>query len=142
MPLLQRHHKEIALYQDHIKFDPDFDRYLYCERRGWYEIITARSNGVLVGYIAQWIGGPPHYRSTLWSDNDVFWLDPDYREGTVGIKLFVLMEKRLRERGVSVMTLQPKMHFEKDRGGVHKILDYLGFEATAMVWQKDLTKGK
>ena len=135
-PLLERHWKEIALFQDKIPFSPQFDLYYAWERLGRLEIITARSNGILVGYIGQILGPGVHCSQTLWSLSDLIWLDPAYREGWTGVKLIREMEKRLRERGVKVFELQPKLHFEKDRGGLQKILKYLDFEEVATVHVK------
>lgn len=136
LPLFKRHHAEIALYQDRVPWKPDWDIYYARERAGGMVIVTARSNGVLIGYIAQVVGPGLHFNETLWSFNDVIWLDPNYREGWVGIKLITEMEKALRERGIKVFEMNPKVHFEKRRGGMQKILNHLGFEFVSTVHQK------
>jgi hypothetical protein len=136
MPLLKKHHKEIALYQDKVPFSPDWDIYFARERSNGLIIVTARSNGVLVGYMGQIVGPGLHFNKTLWSFNDLIWLDPNYREGWIGIKLITEMEKVLRKLGVQVFEVNPKVHFEKDRGGMQKILDRLGFDFVSTIHQK------
>lgn len=135
-PLLRRHWEEIALYQDKIGLRPQWDLYYARERAGYFDLITARSNGVLVGYIGQVTGPGVHYADSLWSVNDLVWLDPAYRFGWVGVKLILAMEDHLRKKGVQVFEMQPKLHFEQDRGGLQKILDHLGFTQIATVHQK------
>jgi hypothetical protein len=136
LPLTRLHFDEVALWKDKAPLAPDLDYYFRVEREGRLEFLTARDDGVLVGYIGQVIGMGLHYQTTLWSSCPVFWLDPAYREGRTGIKLFTLMEGRLRERKVKIFELQPVRHFEAERGGVGKILKRLGFEHTSDIYQK------
>lgn len=136
LPLTRRHWKEVALWQDKAPLDPDLEYYFQAERQGRLEFLTARDKGVLVGYIGMIISTGLHYRSTIWAMSPVFWLDPAYREGRTGLKLFLEMEKILRAREVQVFELQPMRHFEEDRGGVGKVLKHLGFEHTSNIFQK------
>lgn len=135
-PLVKRHWQEIALFHDKLPLDVNYPLYFARERAGQLEIITARSNGALIGYIMQICGPGVHFQSVEFSLNDAIWLDPAYREGWVGIKLIIEMEKRLRERGVKVFEFQPKIHFERERGGLQKILAHRGFATIATVHQK------
>jgi GNAT superfamily N-acetyltransferase len=138
LPLLRRHHKEIALYQNRVEFDPDWDFYYALERRRCLVALTVRSNGALVGYIFNFVGPHHHYRSTQWSNNDVFWLDPAYRAGAIGLRMFTEMDKLLASLGVKVSGYQPKLHFERERGGVQKLLRHLGYEEVGVQLQKTL----
>lgn len=74
-----------------------------------------------------------HFQKTLWSTNNLIWLDPAFRQGWIGVKLLTEMEKALRERKVKVFEMIPRMNFEKERGGMQKILDRLGFECVGTV---------
>lgn len=137
LPLLRRHWQEIALFHDAIPLDPDFDYYYYMERCGRIDLITARSNGVLVGYMMQ-VGGPgTHFRSTLWSNNVVLWVEPSFR-GRIGIGLLIRMEAQLRARGFKLFEVESKIHKEDD---VHlgRLLDHRGFLRTGVTHQKLLT---
>ncbi len=133
---MRRHWKELALYQNRIELEPDFDFYLSAELKGNFVLITARCDKLLVGYIGQLVARHPHYVSTIWARNDLFWLDPAYREGMTGVKLFIKMEELLRTLGVTINGYTPKDHFERERGGVGKILTRLGYEPVGTEYQK------
>ena len=133
---MRRHWHEIALYQNRVEFNPDFDYYFRSERNGNLILITARDGDTLVGYMAQIAGFHPHYRTTVWANNDLFWMDPAYREGMTGVKLFIKMEECLRALGAKVNSFVPKDHFERERGGVDKILTRLGYEKVGSQMQK------
>ena len=132
IPLMRQHWREIALYQNRVPLEPNFEYYFAHERTGNFILLTARSNGVLVGYIANMVGPHPHYMTTIWANNDLFWLDPAYRAGMTGVKLFLKMDELLKSLGVKVNNYIPKLHFEKERGGVQKILLRLGYEPIGM----------
>ena len=99
-PLLAKHWREVALYQDDVPLDPDFDRYLRCDADGTMLTLTARDDGRLIGYSVFILFQHIHYRSCLVATNDVLFLDRDYRSGTTaGIRLLRESEAELsRER--------------------------------------------
>jgi GNAT superfamily N-acetyltransferase len=136
LPLLFRHFQEIAEHQDKIPFDPNFDFFYGLERADSLVLVTVRSHGVLVGYSMQVCGPAMHFQKTLWSTNNLIWLDPAFRQGWIGVKLLIEMEKALREKKVQVFEMIPRLHFEKQRGGMQKILDRLGFECVGTVHSK------
>ena len=72
MPLLQRHYKEIAHYQD-IPLEPDLERYRAMENIGALRIYTVRvgATGALVGYASFFVSKNPHYSSSLQAAQDV-----------------------------------------------------------------------
>lgn len=141
--LFQKHWREIALNQDKIPLDPDWNRYFDYDLLGILQVLTARANGVIVGYIFVFVHPHLHYASTIWAQTDIFWLDPAYRfsgQGLMptGYKLFRLMEQRLREMGVRVAYVNMKLHFEAARGTLRKMLLRLGYNPTEEIFSKFL----
>lgn len=137
--LWKKHWQEIALNQEQIPLDPDWNRYFDYDLLNILQVLTARRHGIIVGYIFVFVHPHLHYASTLWAQTDIFWLDPVYRftgRGLMptGYKLFVLMKQRLSEMGVRVCYVNMKLHFEANRGTLRKMLLRLGFKPTEEVF--------
>lgn len=120
------HWKELALNQDAIPLSPDWDKYYRLGIEGILHILTARtSNGLLVGYCFLMVGPHLHYATTLWAHADMYWLDPLYRQGWTGVRMFKELAKGARLLGAANLTLATKHHFGDNR--VTKLLQRLGF---------------
>lgn len=129
--LIEMHWEDIALNKDRIKLNPDWERYHALEEAGAFKIFTARSDDKLVGYFAVLVDYNPHYKDHLFAVNDVIYLHPDYRKGLVGLKLIKFAEECLKEDGVSVLTINTKVHKPFD-----KLLSRLGFGLAERVYSK------
>ena len=99
------------------------------------QTLTVRSNGVLVGYVFMLVHPHLHYASTLWAQSDIFWLDPAYRSGWTGIRMFREVEAGMRKLGVKVIMLNEKLHFDSRVGELFK---RLGFTHTENIFSKYL----
>ncbi len=135
-PLFKRHWREIALNQDKVHLDPDWDRYFAYDLAGILHCLTVRSNGLLVGYVFVLVFPHLHYASTLWAQTDIFWLDPAYRQGLTGYRMLKEMEWYLKAGGVKVIYANAKLHFEAGRGTIGPLLKRLGFEPVEMIYSK------
>ena len=135
-PLFKRHWKEIALNQEHIPLDPDWDRYFALDLAGVLRCLTVRDGPTLVGYIFFFVFPHLHYASTCWAQSDIFWLDPLYRQGWTGIRMFKTAEKQLQQWGVRVVTINVKLHFEASRGTIGKLLERLGYKPVETIYSK------
>lgn len=129
-PLLQEHYKEIALYQDDIKLDPDYDLYLLMEEQGTLHVYTVRSDQ-LVGYCITFVREHPHYKSDLYAVNDIVYVHPDHRHTEVAPVMLQNLETIMQERGVSVMTFHMKTYktFEA-------LMDFSGFDKVEYLYSK------
>ena len=96
-PLFYKHWLEIAGHQDTVKLDPDFDRYQSIEEMGSLRIFTVRDDGKLIGYFISFIMPHIHYRNTVYALNDILYLAPEYRGGTIGYRMFKLVMKDLKD---------------------------------------------
>ena len=131
--LIDLHYEEIALNQDNIKLNPDWDAYRSFEDQGKLKIFTARDNGTLVGYFVVVVGVNMHYKDHIFACNDIIYLHKDYRKGFAGIKLINFAKKCLTDDGVSVLTINTKVHQPFDR-----VLERLGFKLIERVYSSYL----
>ena len=132
-PLLNSHWEEIALNKEKIKLNPDWDAYESFEQQGKLKIFTARDDGQLVGYFVVIVGTNIHYKDHLFASNDIIYLSPNHRKGFTGIKLIKFAEKCLKKDGVSVLTINTKVHQPFD-----KLMDFLKFRKIERVYSKYL----
>jgi GNAT superfamily N-acetyltransferase len=132
-PLLNSHWEEIALNKEKIKLNPDWDAYQSLEEQGKLKIFTARDDGQLVGYFVVIVGTNIHYKDHLFAANDIIYLSPKHRKGFTGIKLIKFAEKCLKNDGVSVLTINTKVHQPFD-----KLMDFLKFRKIERVYSKYL----
>lgn len=132
-PLLEQHWEEIALNKDKIKLNPDWDQYELLEYDGKLKGFTARTDGKLIGYFVVIVSTGLHYKDHLFAANDVIFLHKDYRRGYTGIRLIDFAEACLKEDGVSVLTINTKIHQPFD-----PILERLGYSPIERVHSKYL----
>lgn len=131
--LLSKHWEEIAVNKDKIKLNPDWNFYDLLNSAGYLGIYTARSDGKLVGYFIVVAKEHPHYKDHIFASNDIIYLDPDYRKGLAGYRLIKFAEDDLRAKGVSVLTINTKVHKPFD-----PVLERLGFNLTERSYSKYL----
>lgn len=107
-PLLEEHWKEVAWYQEDIKLNPDYNKYVSMQEANNLLFVTARDEGKLVGYNVNFLQYHPHYSDHIYAVNDIIFVHPDYRHGMVAKELLEGTEEILRLLGVSVVTLHMK----------------------------------
>lgn len=129
--LLKEHWEEIALNKIKIRLNPDWDAYESLEQQGKLKIFTARDGETLVGYFVVLMGVNLHYKDHIFAANDVIYLSAKHRKGLTGVKLIKFAETCLKQDGVSVLSINTKVHRPFD-----KIMDYLGFNLIERVYSK------
>lgn len=129
--LFEAHWKEIAVNQEKVPLDPDYDKYYLLEDMGVLHVVTARDNGTLVGYFVSIIETGLHYKQNVFAINDILFIHPDYRKGSVGIKLIKFTEQCLKDRGIDVLVMRHKAAHDFSR-----ILERLGMTHTESVYMK------
>ena len=134
-PLLGKHWEEIALNKDKIKLNPDWEAYHNLEADNKLRIFTARDNGKLVGYFVVIVSKHIHYRDHLFAGNDIIFVDQEYRKSGLGASLINFSEKCLKDDGVSVLTINTKVHSPFDR-----LMDFLKFTKVERVYSKYIGK--
>lgn len=108
-PLLVKHYEEVALYQDRIDLDPDYEAYSALQESGILKVYTMRKDEELFGYNIFFVRTHPHYASTVWAANDVVYIDPAYRHTEHTPGFFQWCEDQLRVDGAQVITYHMKV---------------------------------
>lgn len=140
--LILDHYKEIALNQDQIPLDPDWERYNQAEVSGNLLCCTVRDgetvkDSPVIGYSVFFLTWHIHYNTTRIATNDVLYLDKKYRNGGTGIKLIKYSEEQLKVYGVDKVIWHIKFNKKDgDRKDFSPILERLGYEEE----EKILTK--
>jgi len=133
LPLLRRHWEEVALDQDTVPLDPNWQAYAELDRIGLLAITTARIDGALVGYVSHFIVPNFHYMSLKVADNDIFWLAPEHRQSRIGITLLREAERNLRALGCNKILMKEKVHIPLGR-----LFEFLGYREIERLHAKTL----
>jgi hypothetical protein len=124
---LDRHYEEIAEDKSIIgPLDPDFDAYQDLENKDKLRILTARENGKLIGYYIAILGKSLHYKTIIGAAEDIHYIAPEHRKGTVGIRLLVEAEKMIRAARATLTMAKTKV--AHDHGLIFERLGYRPFE--------------
>jgi hypothetical protein len=129
-PLIQEHWKEIALHQNDIKLEPNWNTYSRLADQGALRVYTARKSGELVGYFVCIVMPSLHYMRHLFANNDIIFLKKSERKGTAGIRLIKFAIEELKKDGVTLINVNVKK--KQDFG---KVLEHLEFEHVEDLWQ-------
>lgn len=130
-PLIEKHWEEIALNQDTIKLNPDWDTYYKLEAMGFFKAYTARVDGKLVGYFTIIATKGLHYADHVFAATDIIYISPEYRKGRAGYGLIKFAEQQLKKDGVSILAINTKDHAPFD-----KLLQGMGYDLAERLYQK------
>jgi hypothetical protein len=96
--LLPLNYEELTLNKDHVKLDPDWNRYQCMSDNSELSIFTARDGVELVGYAFFFVLPHIHYKNLVVANNDVLFLKKEYRTGMTGIKFLKYCDEQLKSR--------------------------------------------
>jgi GNAT superfamily N-acetyltransferase len=127
MRLLPEHMAEMNYFQKNgAKFDPDYGAYIRGQGRGNFMLITAKDQGVLVGYIVFVVQTHIRFKSTLYATEDLYYVVPEYRRQGIAKRLFEVAEAKLKEYNVDFIFATTKTYL--DRSGLLEQAGYEQFE--------------
>jgi len=129
-PYYALHYDELASNKE-IELDPNYEVYEKLHEAGVLHVVTARDNGILVGYHISFVMPHLHYKQSLTAHTDIYYLRKDCRVGMNGVNLFKFMEQSLRVRGVERIYMMTKTDADK---GV--ILERLGYVEKERIYTK------
>lgn len=127
------HWQEVALTQEVVPLDMDVERYAALDAAGILHIVTGRDAGRLVAYHTSLIMGHLHYKSTLHSLTDLYWVHPLWRRGMTALRLFGTAHRSLKERGVVKVISGSKLHSGLD---MTRLFTFMGYDLA----EKSFTK--
>lgn len=140
-PLFQPHWRELALDQEKVPLDPQYDTYLARDALGEVLLVTARDGTKLAGYFIGFVAPGLHYKTCLTLIMDIFWVHPDYRgedslgkveELMLGEELFKVMHQAAKQRGVQRIFVGSKLH--RDASNLFEQLGYREVERYFSLW--------
>ena len=133
--LIVGHWDELALNKDEVPLDPMWEVYFQREDRGEVLFIAARDAGEMVGYFIGFIAPGLHYRTCLTCTMDIFYVRPDKRTGSAGIRLFKFMEEEVKRRGVRRLFVGAKL-----KADASPLFERLKYERVEVYYSKWLGK--
>lgn len=110
--LFELHYQELTLNKDSVKLNPMLENYQQIDRAGKLAIYTARDDGELVGYGVFFVAPHIHYSDTIVAMNDVLFLHPAHRKGSMGTRLIKFCEHQLKARGVHKIAWHIKLSLD------------------------------
>lgn len=108
-PLLERHYTELTRNKEVVKLAPRWAEYAAMEQAGCFTVLTARDDEKLIGYNAFFVQRHMHYEGLSVAQNDVFWLESDYRRGVTALRFLRFCEDYFRALGVQKMVYHCKL---------------------------------
>jgi GNAT superfamily N-acetyltransferase len=120
------HYRELALDQEVVPLDPQYEVYLERDKRGEVLLVIGRHLGQIIGYFVGFVAPGLHYRTCLTLTMDIFWVHPEHRGHGAGFKLFEAVENEAKRRGVQRAFLGSKLH--KDVSWLFEKLGYTEVE--------------
>lgn len=131
-PMFPLHWAELALNKDQVPLDPQYEIYLKRDEMGEILFIAGRDQGELIAYFVGFVAPGLHYRTCFTLTMDIFWVRPDHRGKSAGIRLFKAVEQEARRRGVRRMFVGSKCH--ADASWLFERLDYIEVERYYSKW--------
>lgn len=132
-PLLAKHWKEIAHYQD-IPLDPDYEIYIKMESIGVLRAFTCRDvDSKMIGYAVFLIKPHMHYKTCLMAYQDIIYIEPSRRG--VGGFFMRWLDEQLKTLGVQVVS-----QHVKSAHNFGPILERMGYELQDLIYTKRLDK--
>jgi len=132
-PLLVKHREELTTNKDLMELAPIAAQYREAESAGVLFAVTVRKDGHLIGYSVNFVGPHLHYSGMRYAHNDVLFLDPAHRKGTVGFRLIQASEDAARERGAKMIVWHAKPGTAMER-----LLPRLGYRVQDVLFSKEL----
>ncbi len=133
-PLLKAHWHEVEVFQKEAPLDPNWDLYQKLQDADMLHMVTARDNGLLIGYFLYFLLPNLHHRSILMAEGDIFYIANTYRKSTIALRLLRLAEKNLKNLGVNIISNKVKSH-TRNAGNLFKCQ---GFRKIEEVYVKGL----
>lgn len=112
-----------------VPLDLDFAQYIRLNEAGVLQVLTARVDGQLVGYLFATIGAHLNFAATVFSTAHMYYLTPAARRGWNGVKLFREWIRAAENSSVRVLQVAETLRVRgKHDKRVAVLFKYLGFK--------------
>lgn len=130
LPLIRADWEEAGVDHEAVPLDLNWHQYLDYDLMGILQLVTARDDGVLIGYVFNFIHPHIMHSKTRWCIVDLYWLYPEYRGRGIGAAMMQTTLKFLGEAGVKVVQGSEKVAHPNG------MFERLGFVKTDSVFRK------
>ena len=117
----REHYEEIALNKALMVYAPDIERYARLEELGVLLTLGVFKGDEMVGYSVNVITPHLHYRDLMTCHNDMIFIAPAHRRGSLGVRLIKATREAVKARGVQMM-----LWHAKENTPLAKLLPALG----------------
>lgn len=132
--LFIEHWKEASLSKDPL--DPNWDLYYSWDVQNVLRILTVRSEGALVGYLFLLLSTHVDHKTLLYAQAEKFWLDPVFRQGWTGVKMFKEALAASKTWGAIEFAVPVELHVMDGR--LATMLKRLGFRPVETIHSRRL----
>ena len=131
-PMFPAHYEELCVTKE-FPLEPDYDAYRRIADAGQLVCIVGMDGDEVMGYIVFIVQPHLHYKSCLTAYEDIYYLKPEYRKGSTGIRMFKYAEKVLASVKVNRIIMHTKVHQDNSR-----LFEYLGYKNSDKLFTKIL----
>lgn len=131
-PLFEEHRVELATNPDLMQLDPDVETYTILEERGRLISLGLYEGDQLIGYSVNIVARNLHY-DLIMCQNDVLYVQRDWRKGSTGLRLMTATEEAARVAGCDMM-----LWHAKQNTNLQHILPRRGYRVQDIIFSKEL----
>lgn len=103
------HYDEIALNKGLMVYAPDVERFAQLEAAGaMVNLAVYDDSDAVVGYSINLLAPHLHYKDLMCAHNDMIFIAPAHRHGSLGVKLIKATREACKARGVRMMLWHAK----------------------------------
>lgn len=135
-PLLRAHWEEIAHHRTIAPLNPCWAYYYDCEKMNRLVVVAAENGLELVGYSVYFVAPMLHNVPTLMAHNDIIYIRPEYRRGSLAVRLMQMGEAQAKRLGASIASMHVKTGHDYSR-----LLVRMGYAEIETTYSKELVDG-
>ncbi len=130
--LIEADWQENGLDHATIPLNLNIEQYLQYDLLGILQIVTARDDGILVGFIFAFVHPHIMHAKLGWCLINLYYLFPEYRRRGIGRAMFEALERFLVDAHVTVVEASEKI------GNRHGLFERMGYKETDVALRKYL----
>ena len=133
-PLLRAHWEEIAQHRTIAPLNPYWEYYYAMERANRLVVVVAENGFDLVGYSVYFPAPMLHNMPIVMAKNDIIYLRPEYRGGSLAMRMMKMGEAEAKRIGASIVSMHVKVGHDYS-----PLLLHVGYAEAETIFTKELT---